>query len=154
MEEGVTFRAVQDEDQEFLLRLYASSRTDLGMFGWDRAAEQAFLKMQFEMQSRSYAMQFPTALHSIIVLRNEPAGRLIVDQRDDAVSLVDITISPEFRSRGIGAAVIRGLQDEAGGRGVPLVLAVDRGNPRALELYIRLGFIPTEENEMTIWMRW
>lgn len=124
------------------------------MFGWDRPAEENFIKMQFEMQKRAYAMQFANALHSIVLVCNEPAGRILVDQRDDAIALVDITISPEFQNKGVGTAVIKHIQGQAAGKNLALVLTVDKGNPRALELYTRLGFVRKEENEMTIWMKW
>jgi ribosomal protein S18 acetylase RimI-like enzyme len=151
---GITLREVQAEDEDFLLRLYASTRSEVAIFGWDAAAQQAFIKMQFDMQTRSYAMQFPAATHSIVLIDCERAGRILVDRGGERISLIDIAINPEHRGNGIGTAVIQQLQDQAANAALPLDLTVDKGNTRAFDLYRKLGFTATGENDLSIWMRW
>lgn len=53
---------------------------------------------------------------------------------------------PEAQGRGIGAALVRGLQAEARVAGMPLKLKVLKTNP-ALRLYQRLGFAIVGEDE-------
>ena len=60
----------------------------------------------------------------------------------------------EYRKRGIATHLIRGLQSEASGAGIPLVLHVDKGNLGAKNLYAKLGFAATGETEFSIEMKW
>ena len=58
---------VRPEDEPFLFELYASTRGDeMALVGWDKAQQEAFLRMQFNAQRSSYAMQFPNADYRII----------------------------------------------------------------------------------------
>jgi ribosomal protein S18 acetylase RimI-like enzyme len=143
--------AATSDDQDFLRKLYYTTRTDeVSAFGWNESEQDSFLNMQFEMQQRAYAMQFPAAECSIILFDGVPVGRLIVDRSGDAVSLTDITVAPEFRGRGIGSRLIGRLQ----GEGKAIVLNVDKQNADARRLYQRLGFTETGETELAYSMRW
>lgn len=75
----------------------------------------------------------------LILLGGRPIGQLCVARGDEELRLVDISLVPEERSRGIGAQLIRTLQAEASRRGVPVRLSVLLGNP-AERLYSRLRF--------------
>ncbi|MDB5084378.1 MAG: family N-acetyltransferase, partial [Bacilli bacterium] len=56
----ITTIAVRTEDEPFLFQVYASTRYDeIDQWGWDQAAVQAFLSLQWNAQQRSYAMQHP-----------------------------------------------------------------------------------------------
>ena len=110
---NVGLRSVTPNDEDFLLRLYGTTRPEVSLFGWDDAEKQAFITMQFQMQARSYAMEFPNAEHSVITYGGKSAGRAIVNRTPTAISLTDIAVMPEFRGKGIATTVIERLQDEA-----------------------------------------
>ena len=149
--EGVGLRACRPDDEEFLYRLYASTRPDISaILDWDDAKKDSFLRMQFETQRAAYAAARPNARYETIEHRGRPIGRLIVDRRDDEIHLVDIALLPGARGRGIGGALIRGLC-EPGGR--PVRLRVERRNP-ALGLYRRLGFVEIGDENVTALMEW
>lgn len=142
------------EDAEFLFEVYASTRREeVAAWGWDGSQQEAFLRMQFQVQQRAYAMQYPDAEQRRIVLGDEPVGRLIVLRMEPEIRLVDISLLPAFRSRGIGTEVIRGLQAEAAGAGKVLRLMVVKGSP-ARRLYERLGFVQTGESGTHEAMEW
>ena len=144
----ISLRAVRDEDEDFLYRLYADRRRDeMAMWGWDAAQQNAFLKMQFRAQSMGYATEFPQADHQLILADGEPVGRMIVHRGATQTTLVDIAILSECRNRGIGANVIGNLIADCEASGKPLVLHVNKGNP-AIHLYQRLGFLPDGEDEL------
>ncbi|HKX83975.1 MAG TPA: GNAT family N-acetyltransferase [Pyrinomonadaceae bacterium] len=148
-------RSVAESDSEFLYSVYAATRADeINAFGWDASQANAFLKMQFEMRKRSYALQYPSAVTYIIVFNREPAGSMIVDRNKEHTSLTDIAVLPEFRGKGIASRLIADLQREAGVAGVPLTLHVDKGNQNAFRLYESLGFVVTNENELYYSMMW
>ena len=57
---------------------------------------------------------------------------------------MDIALLPEHRGAGIGAQLLRELQEEARSAGKSLTIHVERFNP-ALRLYERLGFRQVED---------
>ena len=150
----IQLRAVTAEDQPFLLDLFASTRPEIAQLGWGEAEQQAFIAMQFAMQSRSYGVQFPGAEHSIILYDTAPAGRMIVNRGELRIQLTDIAVLPLYRGRGIAATVIERLQEEAAEAKKPIELTVDRSNSNALDLYTKLGFEITGENQLHLSMRW
>ena len=74
----VVIRPATASDDEFLYAVYAATRSDeFASLGWPPEQLEAFLKMQFEMQRRSYALQFPGAEHNIVLFHGDPAGRIL-----------------------------------------------------------------------------
>ena len=143
-EQAVSVRPVTKRDRKFLARLFASTRAE------DPAAEQsseqqreAFLAQQFHAQSVRYAEQFPDASFDLVLVDGQPAGQLIVARLVGELKLIDISLLPEHRGRGIGTALIRPLLDEASENEARVTIQVERSN-RALRLYERLGFVAVE----------
>lgn len=140
-------RPVIAGDEAFLFRVYAGVRgEEVAAWGWDLAQVDAFLRMQFTAQNRWYASQYPGAEHSLILCDEEPAGRLMVLETGQEIRLVDISLLPQFRNRGIGRSLLAGLIEEARTSGRPVRLHVLKNNP-ALRLYQRLGFSITADAE-------
>ena len=150
----VGLRPVTSNDEAFLLRLYATTRPEIDHFGWGEPEKQAFVAMQFQMQTRSYAMQFPDAEISVITVEGEDAGRIIVNRTPTAISLTDIAVLPEFRGKGIATTVIERLQEEAARTDRDIKLSVERMNERAFQLYGSLGFEVTGEDQVYLTMKW
>lgn len=131
---------VEPEHERFLYELYADVREEeVAAFGWGQAERDAFLRMQFELQRKSYAMRYPKANHRIVSVEGQPKGRMIVDEEAADIRLVDLSLLASSRNRGIGSTLIAGLQDEARRTNRPLRLSSLQTNP-AVELYRRLGF--------------
>jgi ribosomal protein S18 acetylase RimI-like enzyme len=147
-----TLRPICADDQEFLFRLYASTRLhEIAAFGWPEPQQQSFLLMQFNAQQRWYEMSYGQADHQIIEQEGVPIGRLMVLRQLGSVLLVDIAVLPEFRGQGIGGELIRQLIRECDQKKLPLRLQVQKVNP-AQRLYERLGFTRTGEDQMYIQM--
>ena len=137
---AISLRPALPEDRDFLGRVYASTRTEeLAVTGWDDATKDAFLAQQFNAQDDYYRATYENASYDVILVDGEPAGRLYVARWADEIRLMDISLLPECRGRGIGEQLIRALLDEARAAGKPVTIHVERGN-RALSLYRRLGF--------------
>jgi ribosomal protein S18 acetylase RimI-like enzyme len=144
----VTLRPVASSDQDFLYQVYASTRrAEVSAWGWNEAQQDAFLRMQFMAQQRSYEMQHPQAAHDIIMLDDEPIGRLLIERSDGEILLTDISLLNAYRGRGIGSQLITNLLDEADRTGAKVSLQVLKDNPAA-RLYERLGFITTGEHDL------
>jgi len=151
---GLSLRFVQNGDGEFLFRLYASTRQEeISSWNWDAQQQAAFLHLQFKAQSLGYSADYPDAAHSLILQDGAPIGRVILNRTEPGVRLVDISILPEHRNRGVGAAIIRDIIAECVTLGKPLALQVRKVNPAA-RLYARLGFTKAGEDEIYAQMRW
>jgi len=140
-----TLRAIRAEDREFLFRVYAGTRAEeLALTDWDEARKQAFLVQQFEAQDHHYRTHYPGARLDLILLDDEPVGRLYVARWREEIRVMDIALLPEHRDRGIGGGLLRELLEEAAATNRRLTIHVERYNP-ALRLYRRLGFEPAGE---------
>jgi ribosomal protein S18 acetylase RimI-like enzyme len=152
--DAVTTRAVRPEDEPFLRRVYAGTRSEeLAVIPWNDAQKDAFLRMQFDAQRRSYLEQFPHASFDVVLCDGEPVGRLYVDRREDLIRIIDVALLPEARGNGIGAKLLNDLIVEAGSSNRSIRLHVARSN-RAIRLYRRLGFATIGESEVYDEMEW
>jgi ribosomal protein S18 acetylase RimI-like enzyme len=128
-------------DHEFLLSLYATTRrAELSMMGWSGTQADQFIRMQFDAQTRHYADAFPDATHAVVLVGEEPAGRLIVDRPDGEILIVDIALLPHFQGAGIGRELVRPLLEEADTRRLPVRLHVALDND-ARAFWEHLGFV-------------
>jgi ribosomal protein S18 acetylase RimI-like enzyme len=140
MVKEVALRPVEPGDEEFLYRVYASTRQEeLAQTGWEEAQKESFLRMQFDAQSRYYREHYTEAKFSVILADGRPAGRLYVARWPEEIRIVDIALLPEHRGARIGTSLLRDLISESEESGKPLSIHVERFNP-VLRLYERLGF--------------
>ena len=143
----VSLRPVAAGDQEFLVKVYASTRADeLARVPWTEAQRAAFVRMQFDAQQLHYRTHNPAATHDVILLDGLPVGRLYVARRRDEIRILDITILPEHRGGGTGTALVRDLMTEAARAGLPLNIYVESYN-RSRGLFERLGFQKVDRPE-------
>ncbi len=150
----VVLRAAGEGDLPFLYRVYASTRADVqAIDGWSAGQKEAFLAMQFQAQHAHYHRYYPQARFDLIEVDGEPAGRLYVERGERETRIIDIALLPAWRGRGVGSELLRGLLNEAGAAGMPVILQVVETNPAA-RLYLRLGFEPQGGDGIYRFMRW
>jgi ribosomal protein S18 acetylase RimI-like enzyme len=154
MIEGISLREEVPDDKEFLAALYASTRSEeMKLTPWDEAQKRDFLRQQFELQTRHYRSFFGDARFAVILGASGPIGRLYVQRTQKVIHVIDIALVPEHRGKGVGASLLKSLQDEGASSGKPVEIYVEMNNP-ALRLYTRLGFQPIETHGIYILMRW
>lgn len=150
----VSTRPKSPDDDAFLLRVYASTRAEeMALVPWNEAQREAFLKMQSDAQHHHYQTRFPEASFEVILLGETPVGRLYVDKDEEAIRILDITILPEYRNRGIGTPIIRDLMAEGQAIHRPVRIYVENHTP-ALGLFERLGFVQIGEYGTSSHMEW
>jgi len=150
----ITFRPVTEDDEDFLLRVYASTREEeMARVVWSDAQKRAFLRMQFDAQSLHYRERYPDASRQVILLDGQPAGRLYKALLDDEIRIIDITLLPRYRGHHIGTPIICSIQDEAARVEKAVRIHVETFN-RSLRLFRRLGFASVEESEIYTLMEW
>ena len=148
-----TVEATTEKD-DFRFQVYASTRQEeVAAWGWEVTQQEAFLRMQFEMQQKSYQLQYPDANYQIIIADQEPIGHMLLAQRDDKIILADLALLPSSRGRGIGSTLIRQLQMQAEQLAKTIRLHVMITN-EARHLYERLGFQAIGENGLHLEMEW
>jgi ribosomal protein S18 acetylase RimI-like enzyme len=144
----IVCRPERPEDEPFLREVHAGTRQEeLDAWGLPPEMRAAFLDLQFKAQRQGYRSQFPQAEFLIILLANQPVGRIVLNRTPDALSLIDIALLPEHRNHGIGTALIEKLQTELI-TDQPLRLSMLKGQ-RAFRLYQRLGFTKTGESALS-----
>jgi len=144
---NVSLRPVTDADQEFLVGVYASTRAaELAqVVDWDDSQKDAFIRWQYAMQKQEYETRYPDARYEVILVDDQPAGRIWVGADDTQIRLLDIALLTEFQNRGVGAYLLRQLIDEARHEQKPLRHMVFMLNDNAHRFYERLGFVTIED---------
>jgi len=152
-EMSITFRDIRDEDEAFLREVYACTRAqELALTPWNDEQREAFLRMQFDAQHSHYRAQFPDAEYKIILEDTEPIGRVYI-RRTEEIRILDITILPAYRNRGLGLAMIRELMAEGASSGKAVSIWVEHFNP-SRNLFDRLGFSQIQDDGYSLLLEW
>jgi ribosomal protein S18 acetylase RimI-like enzyme len=147
-------RPATPADAELLYRVYASTRTEeLAQVPFTEEQKEAFLRMQFAAQDGEYRRSCPSARFLVVMVGDEPAGRLYLDRRAGELRIVDVALLPAYRGVGLGTALLRGVLAEGEQQGLPVTIHVEVMN-RARRLYQRLGFRPVAEHGAHLLMEW
>jgi ribosomal protein S18 acetylase RimI-like enzyme len=151
---SIALRDERPEDEAFLRELYASTRAEeMTRVPWDDAQKTAFVQMQFQFQRTHYRRYFPDAAFQLILAGDVPIGRLYVAPEADGLNLMDISLLPQYRNRGIGSGLVRQVMRQGEVLGKRVTLHVELDNP-AQQLYRRLGFRDVELRGAHIFMEW
>jgi ribosomal protein S18 acetylase RimI-like enzyme len=151
---AITLDPILASDEPFLYRTFASTRAEeMALTGWNAEQQEAFLRMQYDAQRRSYLMQLPEAKYWVIRYDGAAVGRLIVERTAEEIHVVDIALLPEFRKRGIGSTLMESIIKEASQAAKTVRLHVERFNP-ALRWYERLGFSVVNTEPIYLEMVW
>jgi ribosomal protein S18 acetylase RimI-like enzyme len=151
---GLTFRRITDADLPFLAQVYASTRAEeLAVTPWSDAQKAAFLDMQFRAQHAHYQQHYPEADWLVTMRGGEDIGRLYIERWPSQHCIIDIALLPPHRARGLGAALLRDLLDEAAAAGKAVTIYVEKNNT-AMRLYRRLGFTTEADKGVYDLMRW
>ena len=154
LSEAFVLRDITEADREFLLALFRSTREHLAYLPLAAAQLDTLYEQQFEFQQHSYTQQFPKAWNWLVEFDREPVGKLVVDRSGDWLHLVDISLIPPARGRGLGQQLLKALQAWAELLSCGISLQVDKQNSGATKLYLGLGFYLVEEDEIRERLCW
>jgi len=150
----VELRPAGDGDEPFLFEVYAASRREpLSPLGWDPLTVDAFLRTQFEAEERDWRRHQPGAQCCVVLRDGVAVGRLYLARSEHELRVMDITLLPEQRGRGIGTALLQALLDEAAHTRRTVRANVERTSP-AVRLYRRLGFLHAATRGASWLMEW
>lgn len=149
---GVAVRPMTTDDIEFMVQLFLllplqrnptgeGLNVDAIVQGTREATlEQARRKLK---DSTTYVIEFD----------GQRVGRLRVVRTDEQIEIAGLQVLPAYQGRGIGTAVMTTLMQEGQTKALPVVLQVDKDNPDAKRLYLRLGLAQYGETHDTFRMR-
>lgn len=151
---GLCLRSQTEDDMTFLVGLYISVRwTELEQSGWPDEIKRSFLLDQFRLQTRHYATAYYDAEFSIVEMNGQAIGRLYLFRGKTDHRIVDISLLPVARNRGLGTVLLGAVQVEAAALDKSVSIHVEQFNP-ALRLYRRLGFRAVRSDGPYILMEW
>lgn len=137
---GISLAIESEGDVPALRVLYLRHRwPEFAMLPLADEQKAALLDTQFTIQRQQYRARHPD--HGFYVLACDGAviGRLMLGLGEGAIAILDILVDPDWRGRGVGAAVLAAVAERARASARAVTLHVDKGNP-ALRLYQRTGF--------------
>jgi ribosomal protein S18 acetylase RimI-like enzyme len=142
----IELRLEVKDDELFIETVYRSTReAELDLTNWTELQKKAFILMQLTAQLTEYKTKFPASTFQVILYKKQRAGRYYTWENDVEIRLIDITLLPEFRGKGIGTTLLKDLVKRADKVQKKISLHVDPDSP-ALQLYLRLGFIHIRNN--------
>jgi ribosomal protein S18 acetylase RimI-like enzyme len=138
----ITLRAARDQDFDYCWAVYtAQSAWMVRALNLDKAA-----------QAEHFQKKWSARETRLIECENVNIGWLQTRPQDGTVFLAQFFIDLAFQNQGIGTHVMRQLLKDAAEGNSAMTLAVVRINP-AMNLYKRLGFYVTHEDEEKAYMR-
>lgn len=145
----LSFSPITSSDSTFLFALYGTTREDeMAVVPWTEEQKAAFLQTQFEAQHQHYIAKYPSGSFQIIRSKSENIGRLYLCELDDEIRIIDISIMPEQRGKGIGGKIVSDILRNAA---KPVTIYLESFNP-SQALFKRLGFAPvSDEGIYQLW---
>jgi len=147
-------RSCTDTDDAFVYDVFATTWESQVAALPNPNLAQHVLRIQHIAQERRFAARFPGQERYIIVEHGEPAGRLYVQDTGSVLHVVDLTLLPRFRSRGIGSRVVRDLCAYADLHQRTVSLRVGRPNDQATGLYASHGFNLVAVDDLDNYFEW
>ena len=135
--EGLKFRKAQATDSEFVFTVKRAAFREYveQIWGWDDTYQR-------ELHNRRFASQDIR----IIQFHGTDVGFLSTSTNSDTFKVDQIYLLPDYQGKGIGAACMRNIIDDANREQKPVTLQVLKINTRATAFYQRLGFTIVDKN--------
>lgn len=140
---SLRLRPIQPTDMDTLLLIYGSTREKEmeRVPHWSDLMKKEFITSQFRAQHEYYQKNYIGADFWVIEKDKKTVGRLYFHNnfQGQGMRIIDISILPEHRNKGIGKGIFEDLIKKATVQECPLTIHVEAFNP-AKNLYTRLGF--------------
>lgn len=146
MTSATAWRPVTPDDVDFMVELFLAIRrhqlpgTEVDVEAITEGTRAATME---QAQGK-----LENSITYVVELDDVPVGRLRVVRTDSLLEVAGLQIHPAYQNRGVGTMVVSALVHEAQGRQVPAMLEVDKDNPGARRLYLRLGFTDVSETDV------
>lgn len=143
-------RAPAADDEAFLEALYLDSRPDLGALPVPRGVIEGIARHQRAMQLDDYARRFAAPETWLVTEEERPVAGIVLAEEAGALRVVDLSVAPAARRKGIARCILRALQEER----ARVTLRVRSGNLAARRLYGALGFTLLHADDAAMELEW
>ena len=142
--EALNIRKARTTDSEFVFAVKKAAFREYveQIWGWDDTYQKDLHNRRFNSQDLR-----------IIQFRGTDVGFLSTSITPDTFKVDQIYILPEYQGKGIGAACMKRVIDDANLEQKPVTLQVLKINIRATAFYQRLGFAIVDENSTHFQMK-
>ncbi len=147
-------RPAEEDDEQFLFDVFTTTWADEVAALPNPNLAAHVLRIQHTAQERRFDGRFPGYERFVIVSGGRRAGRLYLHQTPTMVHALEMTLLPEFRSRGLGSLVVDDLLARAARNGQSVTLRVPRRNTRAIALYEASGFRLVTVDDLDSYFEW
>jgi ribosomal protein S18 acetylase RimI-like enzyme len=153
--EAISLCTVKPSDEEFLLKLFIESRPDLSFIsGVSEDQRVGIILEQFNIEQHQLRQIYPRAEFNIVMLWDEPIGRLYVNHEVTEDRIIEIGLLEEYRNKGIGGKLLNSIIENSNRMGKNISLQVAWFNHGAYAFYERHGFKTIENNGVFCEMRY
>ena len=142
--EALKVRKAQATDSEFVFAVKRAAFREYveQIWGWDDTEQRDLHNRRFNSQDLG-----------IIQFCGTDVGFLSTSNTPDTLNVNQLYILPKYQGKGIGAACMRRIIDDASLEQKPVTLQVLKINTRATAFYQRLGFTIVDENSTHFQMK-
>jgi len=141
-------------DEAFLYDVFCTTWQDEIAALPNQKLAHHILRIQHTAQDTRFHSRYPGHERFVVSHGGVRAGRLYLHRTPTMVHAIDMTLLPEFRSRGIGTRIVSDLFELAREDGVSVSLRVPRRNQRAADLYTGLGFALVTMDDLDAYYEW
>ena len=141
----ILLKKAKEEDLEFLLKLKKESMGDYieQTWGWDPNWQRENVFQHLDLK------------RTLIVIKSgKRIGWLSIFRTKKSITFENFALLPEYHNLGIGTKVFKKVISISTEESKPLYLQVLKVNTQAQDLFKRLGFIITGENNSHFFMRY
>ena len=146
-------RPADAEDEAFVYAVFSSTWQHAVAAMPNPALTQHFLRIQYTAQERRFRTRYPDLERWVVMIGDEPAGRLYLHRSPTALHVVDLSLLPAHRGHGIGRALTRELMAEATEQGLPITMRFARTHD-AVGRALRAGFRVVSEDDLETHLEW
>jgi RimJ/RimL family protein N-acetyltransferase len=136
-------RTITSNDEEILCQIYSSTRAEelAQLTDWTPIQKETFSRSQFTAQHAYYQNNYKGAHFWVIEYGSQIIGRLYLHTHYEGktMRIIDISLLPEWRNKGLGKQVLLAVMELAGGINRSVTIHVESFS-RAMKLYKKLGF--------------
>jgi ribosomal protein S18 acetylase RimI-like enzyme len=147
-------RPCEASDDPFLYDVFATTWESEVAALPNQNLAQHVLRIQHIAQERRFSGRYPDYERYVVLVGDTPAGRLYVHQHGSTMHVIDLTLMPEHRNKGLGSQVLRDLFDLAARADMTVTLRVGRRNRQATDLANKLGFRLVNVDDLDNYFEW
>jgi GNAT superfamily N-acetyltransferase len=147
-------KPARPDDNDFLYEVFCTTWQDEVAALPNQNLARHVLRIQHTAQERRFDNRFPGHRRFVVSHDGERVGRFYLFASGSTLNIVDLTLLPEFRRRGIATRLVRDLMREASSDGHRVSMRVARRNGMSLSVYAALGFDLVSSDDLDHYFEW